>query len=98
MAREGKRPEKFEDDVSSTSSSEDELEREDSEGWEDAEPDEEIVNVKDFFSDETFPDAPAMIKYCKEKHGFDFLDAYKKLGGCVFRCVHVEKIGFWEGE
>lgn len=57
--------------------------RPDSEGWEDAEPDEEVVQVKDFFSDKTFPDATSMIKYCAAEHGFDFLKVVQDFGGYV---------------
>jgi protein arginine N-methyltransferase 3 len=68
-------------DASSTSSI-DELLREDSEGWEDAEPEEnEEIQVKDFFSDKTFPDAASMIKYAAEQHNFDFLKITKDFGG-----------------
>ena len=67
-------------DASSTSSI-DELLREDSEGWEDAEPEEEEqIQVKDFFSDKTFPDAASMIKYAAEQHNFDFLKITKDFG------------------
>lgn len=68
-------------DASSTSSI-DELLREDSEGWEDAEPEEnEEIQVKDFFSEKTFPDAASMIKYASEQHNFDFLKITKDFGG-----------------
>jgi protein arginine N-methyltransferase 3 len=67
-------------DASSTSSI-DELLREDSEGWEDAEPEEEEqIQVKDFFSDKTFPDAASMIKYAAEQHDFDFLKITRDFG------------------
>jgi len=72
-------------DASSTSSI-DELLREDSEGWEDAEPEEnEEIQVKDFFSDQTFPDAASMIKYAAEQHNFDFLKITKDFGGFLSR-------------
>ena len=67
------------DDDSSSDSSEDIL-RQDSEGWEDAELDEEVLQVKDFFSDKIFPDALSMINYCTQTHGFDFLRTRKDLG------------------
>lgn len=71
-------------DASSTSSI-DELLREDSEGWEDAEPEEnEEIQVKDFFSDKTFPDAASMIKYAAEQHNFDFLKIAKEFGEFFF--------------
>lgn len=70
-------------DASSTSSI-DELLREDSEGWEDAEPEEnEEIHVKDFFSDKTFSNAAEMIKYAAEQHNFDFLKITKDFGGYV---------------
>ena len=73
-----------EDDSSSQSSHSDEsIARPDSEGWEDAEPDEEILQFKDFFSDKTFPDATSMIEYAATEHGFDFLKVTKDFGGCV---------------
>lgn len=63
----------------SSSSDESEI-RPDSEGWEDAEPDEEVVQIKDFFSDTTFPDALSMIEYCSHHHGLDFLSTQQRLG------------------
>jgi protein arginine N-methyltransferase 3 len=66
-------------DASSTSSI-DELLQEDSEGWEDAEPDEnQDIPVKDFFSDKTFPNAASMIKHAAEQYHFDFLHIAKGL-------------------
>ncbi|THY10319.1 S-adenosyl-L-methionine-dependent methyltransferase [Aureobasidium pullulans] len=74
-------------DASSTSSI-DELLREDSEGWEDAEPEEnEDIQVKDFFSDKTFPDAASMIKYAAEQHNFDFLKITKDFGLDFFGAI-----------
>ncbi|KAG9820550.1 S-adenosyl-L-methionine-dependent methyltransferase, partial [Aureobasidium melanogenum] len=74
-------------DASSTSSIE-ELLREDSEGWEDAEPEEnEEIHVKDFFSDKTFPDAAEMIKYAAEQHNFDFLKITKDFGLDFFGAI-----------
>lgn len=67
-----------EDDVSSSSESGNEL-REDSEGWEDLEPDVETVQVKDFFSDAVFPSASAMLDHCKASHGLDFVRLQKDL-------------------
>ncbi|TKX24800.1 ribosomal protein arginine N-methyltransferase [Elsinoe australis] len=54
--------------------------REDSEGWEDLEPDVETVEVKDFFSDATFPSAAKMLEYCKATHGFDLVKTQRNLG------------------
>ena len=72
-----KRP--VDDDTSSSEATEDAL-REDSEGWEDAEPDEEILQVKDFFSDATFPDALSMVQSCAQNLDFDFLKTQQTLG------------------
>ncbi|KAF4554361.1 Ribosomal protein arginine N-methyltransferase rmt3-like protein [Elsinoe fawcettii] len=54
--------------------------RQDSEGWEDVEPDVETIEVKDFFSDKTFPDVKSMLEYCKTEHGFDFAQTQRSLG------------------
>lgn len=77
------------DDIS-ISSSEDSIPRPDSEGWEDAEPDEEVLQIKDFFSDKTFPDAASMIKFCATEHNFDFLKTTKNLGRHIFSIVFVQ--------
>lgn len=75
-----------EDDFSS-SSSEGSLDRPDSEGWEDQEPDAENVQIKDFFSDKVFPDAVSMIQYAAEQHGFDFVKIVKEFG--VFKSYYI---------
>lgn len=67
-----------EDDISSSSESGNEL-REDSEGWEDLEPDVETVQVKDFFSDAVFPSATAMLEHCKTSSSLDFVKIQKGL-------------------
>ncbi|KAK5020031.1 Ribosomal protein arginine N-methyltransferase rmt3 [Cryomyces antarcticus] len=72
-----------EDSVSSGSSeaSTDPLNPEQDEDWEDAEPEEEEnLQVKDFFSDETFPSARAMLEFCQDQYGFDFVKVQKDLG------------------
>ncbi|KAL1897567.1 Vesicle-mediated ER to Golgi transport protein [Ceratocystis pirilliformis] len=52
----------------------------DEEGWQDIEPDyEEGTVVKSFFDEKTFPDAKAMMIYCREKHGFDFMATRRRL-------------------
>jgi len=81
MEKQSERMTRPEDDSNSESSDSESIPRPDSEGWEDAEPDEEVVQVKDFFSDKTFPDAASMIEYAKTEHGFDFLKIAKDLGG-----------------
>jgi len=76
MARAGP----VDDDVSSDSDSSIE---EDSEGWDDVEDDTEEVQIKDFFSDETFASATSMLKNCKERHGLDFVALTSRLGVCL---------------
>lgn len=49
------------------------------EGWEDAEPDHENLQLVSLFDETTFPDAQSMIEYCKEKYGFDFIGVQKTL-------------------
>ncbi|KAF2426535.1 S-adenosyl-L-methionine-dependent methyltransferase [Tothia fuscella] len=65
---------------SSSSSDASSLHEEEEEGWEDAEPDQEDLQVVSLFDEKTFPDAKSMIEYCKENYGFDFLGAAKSLG------------------
>ncbi|PHH51466.1 Protein arginine N-methyltransferase 3 [Ceratocystis fimbriata CBS 114723] len=52
----------------------------DEEGWQDIEPDyEEGTVIKSFFDEKTFPDAKAMMIYCREKHNFDFMATRRRL-------------------
>jgi protein arginine N-methyltransferase 3 len=62
-------------DAASSSGSEtsDILDVKDDEGWEDAEPDVEQETIISLLDNETFPDSFAMLAYCKDKYGFDFL-------------------------
>lgn len=60
----------------------------DSEGWNDAEDDEEETpEVISLLDDRVFPDVMSMLAHCKEKHSFDFLGIRQKLQldfhGCV---------------
>lgn len=50
----------------------------DSPGWEDMEDDSEQLSIKDFFSDQIFPTALAMLDHCKSAHSFDFLGICKQ--------------------
>jgi protein arginine N-methyltransferase 3 len=68
-------------DSNSSSSSEVSDLREE-EGWEDAEPDQEDLQVVSLFDEKTFPDALSMIGYCKEKYNFDFIGVQKSLSTC----------------
>lgn len=44
----------------------------DSEGWQDAEPDQvEDIQIKDFFSDETFTNVQSMLDNCKTQYSLD---------------------------
>ncbi|KAF2091358.1 ribosomal protein arginine N-methytransferase rmt3 [Saccharata proteae CBS 121410] len=64
----------------SSDTASDPLDLKDDEGWEDAEPDVESVQVVGLFDDKTFPDAKAMIEDCKQRYQFDFIDVQKRLG------------------
>ena len=71
---------------SSASRDSDPLDLLDDEGWEDAEPeDDEDQPVRGLFSDESFPNARAMLEDCKAKHGFDFVKTTRELGVYVYR-------------
>jgi protein arginine N-methyltransferase 3 len=64
----------------SSSSSSDVSELREEDGWEDAEPDQEDLQIVSLFDNKVFPDAKSMIEYCKEKYGFDFVGLQKELG------------------
>jgi protein arginine N-methyltransferase 3 len=64
----------------SSSSSSDVSELREDDGWEDAEPDIEDLQIVSLFDDKVFPDAKSMIEYSKEKYGFDFVGVQKGLG------------------
>jgi protein arginine N-methyltransferase 3 len=62
------------DDQSSDSS----LSDRDDNDWEDAEPDEEQIQVIGLFDDVVFSNAQTMLGYCKEKYDFDFVAVQKQ--------------------
>ena len=62
------------DDLSSESS----LSERDDDGWEDAEADEESIQVMSLFDDKVFNNAPSMLDYCKERYNFDFISVQKQ--------------------
>ncbi|KAF2757794.1 HNRNP arginine N-methyltransferase [Pseudovirgaria hyperparasitica] len=63
----------------SDSSSTDPREDEESEGYEDVEPDNEDIEVIGLFDNQTYPDAKTMLNTCKDKFGFDFAGTQKSL-------------------
>lgn len=63
------------DDMTSNSSLSDEGEEGE---WEDAEADEENIQVTSLFDDKVFPSAEEMLDYCKEKYGFDFVSLQRQ--------------------
>ncbi|KAG9239113.1 putative ribosomal protein arginine N-methytransferase rmt3 [Amylocarpus encephaloides] len=65
---------------SGSSEASDILNLKDDEGWEDAEPDEEETQFISLMDDEVFTDIMQMLKHCKEKHSFDFLEIRQRLG------------------
>lgn len=52
----------------------------DDEGWEDAEPDEEVTHFISLLDDEVFTDIMSMLNHCTDKYKFDFLDTRQRLG------------------
>jgi type I protein arginine methyltransferase len=65
---------------SSGSSEGDILDLKDDEGWEDAEPEEEVDTFISLLDDEVFTDIMQMLNHCKEKHNFNFLELRQRLG------------------
>ncbi|PLB53133.1 protein arginine methyltransferase RmtB [Aspergillus steynii IBT 23096] len=66
------------DDSRSTTSEDSELSNE--EGWEDVEPDDETQPVVGLFSEKVYPDVNSMLKESKDKHNFDLRKLQKELG------------------
>lgn len=73
------RPPKDEDTRSTTSAEDSDVT--DEEGWEDLEPDqEESQPIVGLFSDKIYPDVNAMLQESKDKHDFDMRKIQKELG------------------
>ncbi len=53
--------------------------------WQDAEPDEEFLEVVSLFDDAVFPGAEAMLEHCKITYNFSLVMVVRELGGRVFR-------------
>lgn len=66
------------DALSTTSSDNSDISNE--EGWEDVEPDDETQPVIGLFSDKVYPDVQSMLQESKDKHGFDLRKIRKDLG------------------
>jgi protein arginine N-methyltransferase 3 len=63
-------------------------------GAEDDEDDEqEQVTIVSLLDDKVFPDAPAMLAYCKDKFGFDFIGVRDRLGLDFHGCVKLINLG-----
>jgi hypothetical protein len=62
------------DDLTSESSISDR----DDNGWEDAEADEEEVQVVSLFDEKVFDNAKSMLEYCKERYSFDFISVQRQ--------------------
>ena len=67
-------------EAASSSSSEDILDLEADEGWEDAEPDVEQEQFVSLFDEKVFSDIQSMLRYCKNQYDFDFLATRQALG------------------
>ncbi|KAK4627282.1 Ribosomal protein arginine N-methyltransferase rmt3 [Fulvia fulva] len=52
--------------------------RPDSEGWEDAEDDTEVLSIKCLLCDEKFPTAQAMSEHCAKTHDFDLVSVQRQ--------------------
>lgn len=65
---------------SGSSEASDILDLKDDEGWEDAEPEEDETQFISLLDDEVFTDIMQMLKHCKEKFNFDFLEIRQRLG------------------
>ncbi|KAF4276106.1 hypothetical protein CNMCM8812_005315 [Aspergillus fumigatus] len=65
------------DALSTTSSDDSDISNE--EGWEDVEPDDETQPVIGLFSDKVYPDVQSMLQESKDKHGFDLRKIRKDL-------------------
>lgn len=70
------------DSDSASSTISDPLDMREDEGYEDIEPDQESVEIVGLFNEQTYPDARSMLRDCKEKYSFDFIDTQKRLGVC----------------
>ena len=53
------------------SSVSDPLDNRNDEGWEDVEPDDELLTVVSLFDEKTFPNVIDMLHYCKDNYNFD---------------------------
>lgn len=68
------------EDLSDDSSVSDVLDTRNDEGWEDVEQDEESITVVSLFDEQSFPSAKEMLKYCRDKHGFDIWKLRQEFG------------------
>lgn len=53
----------------------------------------EAVSVVSLFDDRVFPDAPAMLAYCRDRFGFDFVAVRDRLGLDFHGCVKLINFG-----
>jgi protein arginine N-methyltransferase 3 len=75
-----KAPERQYASSSGSSEASDPLDMRDEEGWEDAEPDNEVTQFVSLFDKEVFTDITSMLEYCKSKYNFHFLAVRQRLG------------------
>ena len=81
--------------TSSDSDSNDIVNLEDGDGWEDVEPDIEKVKIVSLFSDDEFDDIKTMLEHCKVHHQFDLIKIRKELG--VYDFLHLLVMEAWRG-
>jgi len=52
----------------------------DDEGWEDAQPDEEIISLTCLFGPTQFNNIHSLLQHCKDTHDFDLVSLKAKFG------------------
>lgn len=60
------------------------LDNDNDEGWDDVEPDDELLTFLSLFDEKTFPNVIDMLHYCKAQYNFDIWAIRKGLSGSVF--------------
>ena len=76
-------PPSFIEDVDSSSEATDILDLKDDEGWQDVEPDYEVVRFICPFEEESFSTVDTMLQHCIDTHDFDLAKVRHELGTSV---------------
>lgn len=75
-------------DTNGYSSSSEQLDEEDEQGWEDLEEDTEAVTIVSLFDDRKFKDVREMLVYCKQEFGFDAWRIREDLGALTLSSAY----------